>query len=201
MLLVGTLVWGAWAPTPSWYQYFYPIAPLMILASVIACGEYQDMRAGFLPAVCAICLLTTSLAGARHYAAPYLDETESETARVRRIGLRISELVPDGTVLTLAPLFALQAKREIYPWLATGPFSWRTAPFVDADRRSALGLVGPDEFDAVLARQPPSAVLVGIEVGDVEERAEAPLSTFARAARFERHDLGDGVELWTESER
>jgi hypothetical protein len=172
----------------------------MILAAVLALDDFASMRARWIPAVCGLCLMATTLAGLRHYQAAitaYPDE--SQPALASEIGEQIADLTAPGRILTLAPLYALQAGRDVYTWLATGPFSWRTAPLVDEDRRAALGIAGPDELTTAVAIDPPVAVLLGAEQDSVEA-LEQPISAWVHSSTgLVRHPLPGGFELWVRS--
>ena len=104
----------------------------------------------------------------------------------------IAKLVPHGRVLTLAPLFPLEAGCEIYPEFATGPFAWRTAPFIAPAERQIYDFVGPAELESYLAGDPPAAILTGFEHANWEE----PLLSYAGRHHYVGHRLpGRGV-VW-----
>lgn len=196
LLLLITLVFAAWSPTPTWYQYFFPIVPFLIIASAQALADHEQVRSAAVALTVAGLLAVTSIAGLRHYVPAMLTDTrETYLAEVGRTADELGAVSLPGPVLTLGPIFALEANRDIYPWLATGAFSWRTAPLVSPAERASLGLVGPDELSDALASTPPVAILVGVEQGD-DEALEAALVDYARTHGYQARPLTGGLVAW-----
>ncbi len=195
-LLLACLLGAAWSPTPTWYQYFFPLVPLLIVGCAHALARHEDLRSAALPTLVVVLLALTSLAGLRHYI-PSLTGTAgmSRVAFTSSVGAEIRDITPPGRVATLGPIFALEAGREIYPWLATGPFSIRTAGLVEPELRRSFVIVAPDELFAALEQDPPVAVLTGIEQGD-DAQLEAPLAEFARKRGMQPHTLTGGIIAW-----
>lgn len=81
----------------------------------------------------------------------------------------------DCAVLTLSPLFVLEAKRSIYPELANGPFLWRTAGFATDHLKSMHRMIGERDFQRFIKQEQPCAVLLGHE-----ERLEKSLLSFCK---------------------
>jgi len=96
-------------------------------------------------------------------------------------------------VLTLATVYPLVENFDIYREFATGPFAWRGAYLVPPERRRRLHLVAPEDLEAFLAPDPPSAILTGYEEdGDLER----PLIDYAKAHRYRLIHLSKGSHLW-----
>ena len=85
-----------------------------------------------------------------------------------------------GRVLTLAPIWVLQAGLEIYPEFATGPFAWRSANLMTPERRKNTHMVAPSDLAEFLSKRPPGAILTGVESEDLEQ----PLVEYAKAHGF-----------------
>jgi hypothetical protein len=89
---------------------------------------------------------------------------------------RISEDIAKETkspklILTLAPLYALEGRCDIYPQLASSPFVYRVADLMTASDLETVKAVGPKTLKTLLEDSPPSAVILGVEF----EFLEAPL--------------------------
>jgi hypothetical protein len=85
-------------------------------------------------------------------------------------------------ILTLAPLYALEGGCEIYPELSAGSIVYRIADSMTPADRAVTHTVGPKTLGALLEKDPPSAVLLGVEM----KRLEEPL--FESAVGLEREN-------------
>jgi 4-amino-4-deoxy-L-arabinose transferase-like glycosyltransferase len=74
-------------------------------------------------------------------------------------------------ILTLAPLYALEGRCDIYTELSSGPFVYRVADLMTASDLETIKAVGPKTLEALLEKSPPSAVILGVEF----DFLEAPL--------------------------
>ncbi|MGH8094353.1 MAG: hypothetical protein ACREIF_12915 [Chthoniobacterales bacterium] len=102
-------------------------------------------------------------------------------------GLTMERFVPHGRILTLAPIFPLEGGLEIYPAFATGPFAWRTARFIDTQRRARFGFMAPADLAAFLKQQPPDAIFTGAEHAEIEE----PIKRYVGTHHYLAHRLRD----------
>jgi hypothetical protein len=66
-------------------------------------------------------------------------------------------------IATLGPLYALEGGCDIYRELASGSIIYRAADVMSPEERKITHTVGPETIDALLRRQPPSAVVLGVE--------------------------------------
>jgi len=66
-------------------------------------------------------------------------------------------------ILTLAPLYALEGGCEIYPEFSAGSIVYRIADSLPPSDRAVTHTVGPKTLPALLEKDPPSAVLLGVE--------------------------------------
>jgi len=66
-------------------------------------------------------------------------------------------------VLTLGPLYALEAGCDIYPELASGSIIYRAANLMSTEERALASTVGPEELADLVQARPPAAVILGVE--------------------------------------
>ena len=143
-LLLPFLFLGSWAPAVSYRQYYYPFVPFLLLGNIFGLareGQWRT-RATWLMAAVLFASLLEALPDLP-YTATILRPAQWPVLTAHEKGMEILGLLSEGRVLTLAPLFPLEANLEIYKELATGPFAWRTAAFVDKKTRADLDILGP----------------------------------------------------------
>ncbi len=196
LLILGILPFallGCFAPSRYQYQHFFIIIPLLVL------GVVYGMPATVIPPRCApiglfVSVLTCSLLfcyfSLKTIAFGFVDDWFP--SRVARIGAQIREHFPRGSILTLAPIYPIEGGQKTYPEFSTGPFAWKSAPFVPAERRTRLHVIAPDDLEAFLAAKPPGAILTGVE----DKALEKPLVEYSRAHRFVPVNLGKERTLW-----
>jgi hypothetical protein len=179
LLLFPFLLLGAFVSRPPWYQYFYAPVPFLvvgILYGLAALGAEERWRR-WGAAAFALAVVVSAAAGSREYRGVRDLAAPSTWVPIimHRAGVEMKAAVGPGRVLTLAPLFPLEGGAEIYPEFSTGPFMWRLGPFLPPAQRLRMAVISEAELPALLAAQPPAAVLVGFE-GELEE----PLDVIAR---------------------
>jgi len=195
VILVPFLLLGSFAPTPLWPQYFYIPIPFLVLGVLYGVASFgnegEKMRWSL--RLLAIAVFVCSIYGLSNYR--YLSNPLSPhewlPTKIHGVGIEIKEEVGGGRVLTLAPIFPLEGGAEIYKEFATGPFAWRTAPFVAETERRELGLISEGDLEEFLRKDPPRAVLVGFE-----EDLEEPLVKYARERGYKALKLSNGKVLW-----
>lgn len=90
--------------------------------------------------------------------------------RVHWISQDIAERTKDTElILTLAPLFAIEGGADIYTELSAGSIIYRIADFMSPEDRAVTHTVGPKALGELIQQSPPSAVILGIEFGLLEE--------------------------------
>ena len=173
LLFVYSLVLLAagFAPTPSWPQYFIALTPFLILSLFWGLALLLEGRPVIAWAIIA-CL------GLAFTANRPLQEIPAQLARLPRqeqwVPLQLHRFAGEiragagcqdanCTLLTLAPLYPIEAALSSYPMFTVGSFSWRTAPILPAQTRAAYHIVSYEELDAFLAPDPPDAILTGTE--------------------------------------
>ena len=196
LLLLPFVLMGALAPSPVFEQYFYPLAPFLVLAGVFALAALpagsRAARGSWLAGAAGLAL------AAGLHARVYKDLPELFTVRkwapmkIHERAQVLREHVSGGRILTLAPIHPIEAGLAIDPSFATGPFAWRIAPYVDPAKAARLRIVTAATLAARLDAAPPAGILLGYE-----EHGEEPLAEYAREHSYKRVPLEDGGELWT----
>ena len=184
---------GCFAPSRYQYQHFFVIIPLLVLGVVYGMSAPSTSRRCAL--LCFTISVVTCLSLFIYYSSKSLSFGPVDDwfpSRIARIGAQIREHSPRGPILTLAPIYPIENGLPTYPEFATGPFAWKSARFVPAERRSQLHLVAPDDLEALLAAKPPGAILTGVE----EPALEKPLVEYSRAHLFVPVSLGKERTLW-----
>ena len=72
-------------------------------------------------------------------------------------------------ILTLAPLLALEGDCDIYTELSAGAIIYRIADSMPAEDRRLTHTAGVQTLAKTLEKNPPSAVILGVEMGRLEE--------------------------------
>ena len=184
---------GCFAPSRYQYQHFFIVTPLLVLGVVYGISSASPCRKWAL-AWLILSVLTCSLS--------FLYKSSSSLSfapvddwfpnRIARIGARLRELSPRGPILTLAPIYPIEAGLRTYPEFSTGPFAWKSARFVSPERRERLHVIAPDDLEAFLAATPPGAILTGVE----ETSLEKPLVEYCRTHQFVPVKLDNQRTLW-----
>jgi hypothetical protein len=187
---------GAWAPTPSFDQYYYPFVPLLVLLSV---SLLRDQLAGrwvrIALAALGLLALIVALDPVRHRERFSLHPRNWTPVQTRMLAHELRGVVASGRVLTLSPTIPLEAGLRIYPQLATGPFAWRIGRLLDDASRRRHTILSPGSWLAALG-EPPAAILVG-----GERRRERGLVRFARRSGYRATRLDDRYTVWVRPPR
>jgi hypothetical protein len=177
ILFLFTLI-GAFAPTPQFPPYFFPLVPLAVMLAVYLIGPFAQnlverrslLRTGM--ALIAAAAIGTRIAPYCHFVS--LADTQKWTPmQIHRQGVELRLLVGTGPVLTLEPIIPLEGGIGIYAPLATGPFAARTVPFVACAELAALNMPDKRLLQSLFLKNPPVAVLLG-EEGSVERELLLP---------------------------
>jgi hypothetical protein len=186
---------GAFAPTPTWYQYLYAPIPFLVLGVLYGLAAHRGEAAFDMSRKVFLVVVIVAVAyGAKDYrqTARLIASEQWTPVRVHRMGQEVASSSGSGKVLTLGPIVALEGGREIYKELATGPFAWRTARFLPQRRRQALGMIAEHDLPDLVRGDPPAAVLVGFEKHGVEDG----LIAFAQRHGYTANALADQVVMW-----
>ncbi len=193
--LIPFLLAGAMAPTPMWYQYYYPLMPILVLSLVHGMSILSSdnrWRVWVLAAFDLLALISCASAVPAYLG---LNRTLSisgwEPVKIHEVGLEIKRDVGEGKVLTLAPLYPLEGGMGIYKELATGPFAWRTANLLPGGQGRGLDIISTNDFEYLLRGEPPKAILVGFETS-----LEESMIKHAQEHSYIPEKLSNGATLW-----
>jgi hypothetical protein len=90
--------------------------------------------------------------------------------QVHKLSQDIAEKTPEPKkILTLAPLFALEGGCEIYTELSCGSIVYRVGDRLSAWNRDITHTVGLKGLAELIATEPPSAVIVNVEMKFLED--------------------------------
>ncbi len=188
---------------PCWPQYYFAPMPFLLLGAMLA------LKLGSRPAVRRADMLLWLVAlaiGAGAALGSYRDRnpvqrrwTEFDQrgawapAEARAQGLELREFVPSGKVLTLTPIFPLEAGLEIYKEFAIGEFSMNSSHLVTPEERRKLTVLAEEDFESRLKDDPPAGILVGTSA---IRKLEGPLMRYAQEHGYESTRLSGGATLW-----
>jgi 4-amino-4-deoxy-L-arabinose transferase-like glycosyltransferase len=200
LLLVPFIGWGALLPTPAWYQYYAAPVPFAILAVVLGLAalvrRYPAQSGWFLGLFLQLVILANLYQLGDYRRITFLLHPEAWRPLIfHELGEQVVDLSQGGKVLTLAPIYALEGGADIYPEFATGPFGWRTAPWLAPDERAAYKLISDQDLEQFLEAQPPSAILVGYE-----PVLEDPLIVYAVTHGYNWVELTPESGVWLSPE-
>lgn len=161
-LILAGLV-AALLPTPTWRQYFLPMeAPLFARLALVEelrwRWRWRPIGIVFLLFAIAglasnLIMLGKAMAGGRWPVATATCEAHW-----------IASLTPAGqAIATLSPQITLDSDRPLDPRFATGPFAYRTANAIPADRQTRLHILSPATLARAFAMHPPAAIVTGHE--------------------------------------
>lgn len=194
-VLVVFVALGCALPIRYQYQHWFILAPFLALAVAEALPFAAPGAKSWKGWGLAILAAASVVMNGRAYSEPTanaFDPDEWFGVRVHEYAACIKTHVPHGKVLTLAPAFAIEAGLPTYPEFAIGPFAWRLAHLVEPEIRKRFHIVAPVDLEEFLAKEPPAAILTGVE----EEDLEVPLIEYAKAHGYERVQLKKNRELW-----
>ena len=199
VILFPFLLAGALAPTPSFYQYFYAPIPFLMIGSLYLIAYFynhqEKLRLGnkLFGNIIIVFMFVSSVFGLLYYKDIniLLSSNEWFPNEAHKIGTEIALRVDKGRVLTLAPIFPLEGKLEIYEEFATGPFAWRTAHLLPYTKRRELAIISESDLDDFLKTKLPNAILLGYEGG-----LEEPFFRFAKNNSYKGSKLSNGKILF-----
>ncbi|MEM7536099.1 MAG: hypothetical protein AAF639_28210 [Chloroflexota bacterium] len=196
--LIAVLFIGAMAATPSQEQYFYAIIPFLVLWVCLNIPFQTQWRHWLLTGAATLSLLFAIpdyLPGLQVLLTP----DEWSPNKIHRYSQQITALLPDettsqDTVLTLSPIYALEAGLPIYPEFATGPFAWRVAHLMSHERRTQLHIIGANDLNQLVEGASPSVLLTSFDNDDHEQ--ESALFDYAQRNHYTPIPLPDEGLMW-----
>ncbi len=165
VLFSYVLLTTSFAATPLWPQYFFAPMPFIILSFFIGLSLLQktSFRLSALILITAIFFVTFPIQETIRDVSLITTPTQWIPVKAHQFAQQIQEIVPQGKVVSLAPIYSLEAGLMTYSPFFVGPFVWRTAPLLSAEGRQNYGLVSFHELDAMLMTNPPDAIISGFE--------------------------------------
>ncbi len=199
--LIPFLLVGYFAPDPAQFQYGFALIPFLLLLGLYSLSDVKiDNR--ILPSLAVIILLALLCFDAAkmrqrlvtlgrvfqpRYWVPLQVEKTSQWMRQQL------ESKSSGKILTLSPIFAIEAGLPIYNEFVTGPFAWRVSHLLSAEEAAARKFPWSPGLAEFLKRDPPAAVLTGLEP---KADLEAPIIREITALGYQPIDAPNGGVLW-----
>ena len=169
--IIVSLVIIIYIPPTIWHQYFAPpvafitIAsayPLLYLRKHLTDTKYLKIAVAVFVASAALAIITNAFALQKIIIIS--DYNLWTPVKVDRISNEIGRLTPrPQTALTLAPLYALQGRCQIYPELAAGAITYRIADRLTEKQRQLTTTVGPAQMHLLVEKAPPSVFILNVE--------------------------------------
>lgn len=191
--LVGSLL-----PTPAFYQYFYAPIPYLILASIYGIAKFQPFGTdhhlpGYFTGLFVLATFIAAMFGFQDVSKLTRVTMEDDWYPVHAhwYAEKIHNAVGNGKILTLEPLFAVEANKDIYPELAVSPFTFRISTLLTKSERDTFDIIGPDELNGIMLQNPPDAILVG------NEDFDAPFTALAEKNNYSPQKISPELILWT----
>jgi len=158
---------SAFGPTPTWPQYFFAPLPYLILGAMglVALAFQRSPRLGW--SLSGLILLLTFASRSSGQIYSDLKQLQAPQSwipvQIHDFAQAIRQDLPEGKVLTLAPIFPLEAGLDTYEMFTAGPLVWRSAHILSEERRQEYGIIAYTELESYLESQPPGAILLGVE--------------------------------------
>jgi len=186
VLLVLSALPLVFAPRPAHLQYFQPLIPCLIFLTVHILRQ-SGLRAALPSAAFAALVAVACIPGAVRYAEIY--STGSTVSDLRADAVALDQQLRSGSaagaVATLYPIRVLDAGYEVMPEFSAGPFFFRTADALEAERIVELQGTSPTLLATTLSADFPVALYTGVG-GLGSDKLDAPFLDFAAANGYRR---------------
>ena len=198
--LILMLAVTAFLPSPMYRQYLYAPIPFLYMAMVFAIAprfppiKHLNLVHWFV--ILYVIVITVAELHVRDIAGMARDVTHVQNwipYQVHSTGKMMFDNLPQGKVLTLAPVYVIEAGREIYPEFATGPFASRVADFLSPQERREFKIVSPEDLEGFLISDPPVAILI---VPENHALTDA-LVNEAQLLRYQSYPQDNGFVIWS----
>jgi len=158
---------SAFGPTPTWPQYFFAPLPYLVIAGMclVTLVHRKYPHLGWVLTVLVIGLTFANAAARQAFSdlAGLKEPGSWVPVQVHQFSQEIKQLLPEGKVLTLVPIFPLEAGLDTYEMFAVGPLVWRSAHILSQEKRQEYGIIALTDLDRYLQAHPPDAILLGVE--------------------------------------
>jgi 4-amino-4-deoxy-L-arabinose transferase-like glycosyltransferase len=195
LLALPFVLLGSFAPSPLFDQYFYPLVPFFALIGLFALAsvpaESPWFRRTAIAGLAATVLNAALGMSAYREILDFLRTDKWDAEKLHRNVMELRAIVPAGKILTVAPVYPLEAGLPIYPEFTTGPIAWRVAPYVDEAKAVRLHMPTPDTLESLLQGDPPAAVMVGYE-----KTGEELLTSYAKRHGYRKVPFGNRDSIW-----
>lgn len=209
VLLSLALLASSFAPTPLWPQYFFAPVPFVILSvfAGLALLPKPSLRLAALIMVTVMVIAGFPLQETIRRIQAIKAPAQWIPVQVHQFAQELQKVAPRGKVLTLAPIYPLEAGLETYPQFVVGPFVWRTAPLLSSEGRANYGLISFHELESLLSADPPAAILTGFETdygfdADSYGSLELPFINYAKKNQYQPYEsqelkfLSSHITIW-----
>jgi len=178
-LLALTFFTIVFIPPTMWRQYFAVPVPFIIISfayplfylrrlTVNGQPKWGFKIARILMAICAFVSVYSHLFVVNRITKVFNPQSW-EPIRMHRISEDIAKRTKEPKlILTLAPLYALEGKCDIYPEFSAGSFVYRIADSMTSDERKAVHATGPETLKQLLEQRQPSSVVLNVEFKSLE---------------------------------
>ena len=188
-LYLGLVIFAlffAFLPRPPHPQYFQPIVPVLIIftaAIYSTAGQMSSIRKIRGPILLATIILAAIPRLGSLTKDIYIGFRDGFTvARIHGAATEIRNVLEKrgvrGKVATFSPIRIIDSGLPIYTELVSGPFFFRTAKFLSAEKVHALKGASANTLVDMLTRDPPAAIFTGFESA-WEKSPDAELERFA----------------------
>ena len=189
LMVLAALV-AAFAPSPTYKQYFAPLLPPLFVRLGLAASEGRRpvWAQGALALGAAVGLVVFAMrVGQAAWTGRW---TPLAVARENRwIGQTLRQAKASGDIATLSAHAGLDSGFPLDPRFAGGAMVYRSADGIDPALRERLHITSPASLAADLDAAPPAAIVVGYEDGggDTRIRLDAPLRAYAQSRGYAPH--------------
>jgi len=199
LVLLPFLLLGSFAPTPSWYQYYYAPVPFALVGIVYGMKKILDNDSkNRVVIIFFLLLIFFSYAYGpfgperiKHYLYKAFSPFSWEPLKIHRLGRELGTFIKHGKVLTFAPIFPLEGEVRIYKEFATGPFAYRVGHLISENKKRQYRIVSQNELIGFLNQNTPEAIFTGFE-SDLENI----MDSYAKDNRYKRVQLSNKKTLW-----
>ena len=198
IMLLPFVIMGAFAPTPSWYQYYFAIMPFLILLSLYALASIQrsiviNLLILFISIISFFqdhhLLYKSSILDLLHPGEWYPVRVAQESEIIENI---VDSKDGKGAILTLSPIYAIESGLPIYDEFVTGPFAWRVSEMLSDEVADNRGFTKPSRIRDFFETEVPRAVLTGGE----KDYLEASIITEAQRLGYQPVETPTGMIVW-----
>ncbi|TPW28996.1 hypothetical protein [Pararhizobium mangrovi] len=157
-------------PTPGFPQY-YALAlvslPLALALAFSALAPFERRQGLGVLVAATVVVVVCAVPRFAEFLPLTLHPDKWTVTKVHRHGIAIRQALSEhglsGKIATLAPIYPLEASLPVYMELATGPFIYRSAEFVDPGMIRYYRTTSPATVGSLFEKDPPAALLLGFD--------------------------------------